>query len=158
MKADPLLVDIMAIRVDFTVPDMQAVRKVATAIQKRVRRVPVEQGMRQYRDESLRIVDIIRDEDDAIRDSHFDNCLLQGPAVLFLRDQIVLEGLVFRPEMFWIVEEQRGYAGALALENVVISGSRFKDVGIAVTLEQYNAFMASMPTTYGGGDWSAHQF
>ncbi|TWH75353.1 hypothetical protein JD78_03909 [Modestobacter roseus] len=100
-------------------------------------------GTREYRNQLVRIADLTVLED-VIRDVRFESCVIVGPAVLGLIDDVTLSGCRFNapgPDaLLWPVSASRGSVGAVGLVNVEFRNCELQRIGIAVPEEQIEQF------------------
>lgn len=84
--------------------------------------------------------------DDLIAGQTFENCHIQGPAVVVPLGQTVIQGCTFDgpiDAVLWRIEDTRDrIIGAIGLENCRFYGCRFARVGVAVPEAQYEKFRA----------------
>ena len=90
--------------------------------------------MEQFENEVIRPALIAGDEG-VIRDMAFERCVIQGPAVLVLVDDVAMEHNRFdgdKAAIFWEIGPDRpGVIGAIGLEDCRFVGCRFTQIGIA---------------------------
>lgn len=97
---------------------------------------------RHYRNQTVRLADLTVISD-AIEDVTFENCTLEGPAVVALIGSTLtnsrLEG---DPDaIFWVIPPEReAVLGAIALVNCTIIGCALRRVGLAVPEHELEVF------------------
>lgn len=101
-------------------------------------------GTREYRNQLVRIAELTLLED-VIQDARFENCVIVGPAVLGLINNVTMSGCRFDapgPDaLLWPVPESRGAVmGAVGLMNVEIQSCQLQRIGIAVPEAQLEQF------------------
>lgn len=100
--------------------------------------VPMHPGDRTYRNQLVRISDLAVTED-VISDVVFENCILDGPAVLLFLGEISLVGNTLignLDSILWTIQPGRDQVvGAIGMLNVQLVQCRLQRLGIAV-LEQ----------------------
>lgn len=96
-----------------------------------------EDGRARYYRQTVRLVDVPRDANDRVSNVILEECIIQGPAILFLSSGIVISECWFNSEyVTWPVERGRPYIGSVGTNNVDFKGCRFKDIGFATPDEE----------------------
>lgn len=103
-----------------------------------------DKGRTVYRRQTIRLVDLPTGENVSLQNMVFEDCLLQGPAVLWSHDENLLDGCLINPEMFWAVRHLVFGVGAIGLRNITFRRCRFKEVGIVVSTDALQQ-LANMP-------------
>ncbi|GAB3656897.1 hypothetical protein GCM10027596_11660 [Nocardioides korecus] len=94
-------------------------------------------GDRHYRNQTLRIPDLAV-VDDVIRDVIFENCILEGPAVLVMLGDGVMKDCTFdgipdADTLIWeIPPERHMVSGAIVMINCQLLGCRIRRIGLGI--------------------------
>lgn len=79
-----------------------------------------------------------------IRDQHFEDCIIQGPAVITFLGETELNGCGFEgntESILWEIDAERtSVLGAVGFENCVFTRCQFRAVGVAGNREFLNSF------------------
>lgn len=135
---DALLRDIKGIKADGNA------RVVAAALAKKVS--PKGGGKPAiYRNTTISISRLPLSEDQCLQDMLFEDCVLQGLAVLTLHDDCKFQEVIFNgPEVFLAVPNGTPLVGTYGVRRVTFRRVRFKDIGFTVTPEEYDKAMRSI--------------
>lgn len=94
----------------------------------------IDEGHRILRDQSVRLSEVA--ERDTIESVTFDNCVLRGPVVIALIDDVTIEESVITGTadgVLWPIAASRELLiGAIAMNRCVITRCRLEGVGFAV--------------------------
>jgi hypothetical protein len=66
-----------------------------------------------------------------VEDEEFENCTFVGPGVLMFIGGVNFYGNHLEPDALWVVDRERGYQGAIAVQNCKFTGCTFVNVGLA---------------------------
>lgn len=98
---------------------------------------------RHYRNQTVRLADLTV-VSDVIENATFENCILEGPAVVALLGEGSLSNSSFEGDessIFWVIPAEReSVLGAVAMVGCHIVGCQFRRVGLAVPEREYEAF------------------
>lgn len=123
---DPLLADVKGLRIEGDI------RNVVAPIAKKVLGANVsENGRMVYRGQTVRIVDLPLDEHQNLAYMDFEDCVIQGIAMINIGSgQVEFRECIFNgPEMFISLRAPYRIVGAIGLDDVRFVRCRFKDVG-----------------------------
>ncbi|MFB9377602.1 toll/interleukin-1 receptor domain-containing protein [Kineococcus gynurae] len=138
---DALLRDIKGVKAEGNA------RRVAAAVAKKVlgKNAVSKGGPAIYRNATISISRLPLSEDQCLQDMLFEDCVLQGLAVLTLHEDCKFEQVTFNgPEVFLAVPRGTALVGTYGVRRVSFRRVRFKDIGFTVTPEEYQAAMRSM--------------
>ncbi len=102
---------------------------------------PMQPGGRAYR-LTIRLADLAR-LSDGLRGLTFEECEIQGPAIIALQGSTALNGCSFDGDaqsLFWDTGEREYVVGAIALVDCNFMKCRFERVGIAVPPDARDKF------------------
>lgn len=139
---DPLLSDIKGL------PYLCDARNVAAPIARKVRGGSLANGEAQhFFGETLRVQDLLLDESQALVDMNFEECVLQGLAMINLgpgRVYSFVDCYYNSDAMFIRLAPPYSIVGAYGLRNVSFARCRFKDIGFISSPEEIDRLQASM--------------
>jgi len=147
-KYDPALLDVRGIVFD----PATNIRSVVVPLVKKVKGVaPVEGDKELHIGETLSVRDLPMTECQTLENYVFEDCVLQGLAVLAVKEDVEFFECHFNSrDVFIPLARTRRTVGTIGLKNVTFRGCRFKDVGFIVNHEMYREMMAmqSLPAGY----------
>jgi len=127
---DPLLVDVRGIMARDDADVREVVAPLARTILGSDR---IENGRLVYRNETVSLASVPRNEFDRIANATFEDCVLQGPAILVAGENVLYQDLLFNsPDVFIVAPPATKFVGAIGIENTTFIRCRFKDVGFVV--------------------------
>ncbi|ROS29585.1 TIR domain-containing protein [Rathayibacter sp. PhB127] len=137
-----------ALSSDIKAVTTQDVTAVAGVLARKIKGKGVEKAGQRliYRNQTLSILDVPMSETLTITNVSFHDCVIQGPAILYLHDRVTLEDMTFNDEFTFVPRiPDRPIVGAIGIENVRFKRCRFKDIGVFQTLEEIEILMMAMP-------------
>lgn len=142
---DPLLADVKGV----AIRDQGDIREAVVRIARKVRGVAAleEKGLvTVFQGRTITVASLPLDESQAIHDTVFEDCILQGLAIIALaRDRMITFDKCYFNSIHQFIVLQPPYAvvGAYGLRNVVFRRCRFKDVGFIATPDLMELFFAN---------------
>jgi hypothetical protein len=137
---DPLLADIRA------ESSTLGVNALAAMIVNKIRgpQTRDDRGWAVYRRQNLIVRNLPLNASMQLEKMRFEECLIQGPALLVFSDRVRFEGNhITNLAMFTVVPEGQGYVGVIGLLDIEMVGCRFKDIGMTVTQSQFDQLVGS---------------
>lgn len=148
---DPLMADIHGIEV----PDGDVRPVVALLAAKILGSGRWEDGRLVFRHQTLSVSSVPLSVDDCIEDVLFEDCVIQGNAVLTIHAEVTFPGVVLRgPHNVQIVSESVAATGTLGVRRTEFRNSRFKNVGLVMTPDQWA--VSGLTVAPDGYHWPEH--
>ena len=104
-----------------------------------------------YRGRTLKVAQLVSAKDGVLRGHRFESCLLEGPAVLHLGEDVVLEGNTFPlpdgnvESILWDIAPNRPYViGAVHVQKCTFTDCSFKQIGFTGPKETLDEFRADL--------------
>lgn len=93
--------------------------------------------------EKLRLSDLVNERQQVITGKTFRDCVIEGPAVIFLRRDVTLDTCSFNAdveELFIPVQVGRKYFGLIGIDNTTFIGCEFRGIGVIAASDQIEQF------------------
>lgn len=148
---DPLMADVHGIKV----PEGDVRQVVAPLAAKILGSGHREAGRLVYRHQTLSLTSVPLSVDECIEDVLFEDCVIQGNAVLSIHEDVTFSCVVlWSPRNVQIGYRPRIAIGTLGVRRTEFRNSRFKNVGLAMTPEQFAA--SGLTVAPRGYEWPEH--
>jgi hypothetical protein len=91
--------------------------------------------MSTYRDQALKVADVVDHRSNLLAGATFERCELQGPAVLLPLQNYVFSVCDFSEDAFWAVPRGSRVEGVIGVDNCRFERCTFPGIGILGTPE-----------------------